>query len=443
MRFPQRPPPLDLARLPPEVIPRLLAEFSPVLPDGRYLHWDDLRNRPAPEGLTAEQRWLGQAWARRSSRVLIPGLLSDQDQPFWFCRLDEIERATHQLDRQDAAKQLLRSMGDAAAQQQYRIDQIIEEAINSSLLEGAKLTTRAQAKAMIRDGSSPRTHGDRMVVNNYKAMERLLQMVKAPLQLDDLLEIHSILGADALDTLDGAGRLRTVDENVRVEDSATGDVWFVPPPAHELPERLARMLEFANNDDPRPFLHPLVRAIVLHFWLAYLHPFVDGNGRMARALFYWQMLRSGYEFAQYLSISGPIDRSRRSYYLAFAYTETDDGDLTYFLLHQLGVLRRATSDLAAHLDERAERFKTLHTALTNAETLNHRQQEVLMYLVRKPHQPVTVAGHQNSHGVTYLTARKDLRDLENQGYLRRVRVGKTDRYFPTADLMKRVAQQNS
>lgn len=443
MRFPQRPPLLDLARLAPDVISRLLAEFSPVLPDGRYLHWDDLRNRPAPEGLTSEQRWLGQAWARRSNRVLIPGFLSEQNQQFWFCRLDEIERATHQLDRQDAAKQLLRSMGDAAAQQQYRIDQIIEEAINSSLLEGAKLTTRAQAKAMIRDGSSPRTHGDRMVVNNYKAMERLLQMVKAPLQVDDILEIHSILGTDALDTTDGAGRLRRADEDVRVEDSATGEVWFVPPPAGELPERLARMLDFANNDDPRPFLHPLVRAIVLHFWLAYLHPFADGNGRMARALFYWQMLRSGYEFAQYLSISGPIDRSRRSYYLAFAHTETDDGDLTYFLLNQLGVLRRATTDLAAHLDERAERFKTLHAALTNAETLNHRQQEVLMYLVRKPHRPVTVTGHQHSHNVTYLTARKDLQDLQSRGYLRRVRVGKTDRYLPTDDLVRRIVPRES
>jgi Fic family protein len=259
-----------------------------------------------------------------------------------------------------------------------------------------------------------------------------------PLTLADILEIHLILGDGALDTPEGAGRIRRADENVRVEDAVTGDVWFIPPHADELPGRLDKLLEFANNDDPKPFLHPLIRAIVLHFWLAYLHPFVDGNGRMARALFYWQMLRSGYDFAQYLSISCPIDRSRRAYHLAFAHTESDEGDLTYFLLNQLGVLRRARRDLAAHLTERAQRLTLLSSALANAEALNRRQQEVLMYLVRKPNQPVTVAGHQKSHGISYLTARKDLQALEAQQFLRRVRVGKLDRYLPTADLVERL-----
>ncbi len=438
MRFPARPPPFDLTTLAPEEVARILSSFQPTLPDGRYLHWDDLRNRPPPDGLTTEKYWLAQAWARRSRSVPVAGFQSEGAGLFWFTRLDEIERATHQLDRRDATKEYLQSIGDAAAQQQYRIDQIIEEAINSSVLEGAKLTTRAQAKAMIREGAAPRSHGDRMVMNNYKAMEMLLRTAKAPLTVEDIFEIHYILGTGALDTTDGAGRFRRADENVRVEDSVTGEVWFVPPPAAELPDRIARMLEFANTDDTTPFIHPLIRAIILHFWLAYLHPFVDGNGRMARALFYWQMLRSGYDFAQYLSISGPIDRSRRAYYQAFVFTETDGGDLTYFLLNQLGVLRRATSDLAAHLDERAKRFKTLSAALANAEKLNHRQQAVLMYLVRKPHQPVTVKGHATSHGVTYLTARKDLQVLQREGYLRSVRVGKTDRYLPSEHLVNRI-----
>ncbi len=236
---------------------------------------------------------------------------------------------------------------------------------------------------------------------------------------------------------------RREDENVRVEDTRTNEVWFIPPKAGELEHRLLMMLEFANNDDPKPFLHPLIPAIVLHFWLAYLHPFVDGNGRMARALFYWQMLRSGYEFAQYLSISGPIDRSRRSYYLAFAHTETDEGDLTYFLLNQLSVLRRARADLAKHLSEHGQRLSLLSSALANAESLNLRQQEVLMFLVRNPNQPVTVGGHGKSHEISYLTARKDLQDLERQNYLRRVRAGKTDRYFPTPDLVQRLTSAGS
>jgi Fic family protein len=439
MRFPATPPPFQLREIDLDTMTKLLAHAAPTLGDGRYLHWDRFRRRPPPDGLTIEQAWFAQKFARIGARVTIPGFVDHQGTPFSFCRVDAIDKATHQLDRRDAARAILETMGDDAARQQYRVDQLIEEAINSSLIEGAKLTTRAEAKAMIRSGLEPGSRGEKMVLNNYNAMKRLLEVVERDLTLDDLLEIHSILGADALDTPNAEGRLRTDAEHIQVVDSTTSDVWFVPPPAHELPARLDAMLSFANDGNSEKFIHPLVRAIVLHFWLAYLHPFADGNGRMARALFYWQMLRTGYDFAQYLSISGPIDRAPRAYYLAFAYVETDGGDLTYFLLNQLAVLNQATEELLEHLRERATRLKRVAAALSSAESLNHRQQAVLSYLVRNPHQGVTIASHVNSHGVSYLTARKDLQDLESQGLLRRVRVGRTDRYLPTEKLAMRLA----
>lgn len=413
---------------------KLLPHLSPALPDGRYLHWNDLRWRPAPGGLTKREWWFAQKIGRQGARVQIPAFTDASGRPFWFCRLDAIDRATHELDRRDATREMLESLGDEGARHAYRIDQLVEEAISSSVLEGATLTTRAVAKGIIRDGGTPGTHGERMVVNNYKAMVQLLDMTERDLTSADLLEIHSVLGKESLDVPDAAGRLRRSDELVRVEDAHSGDVWFTPPPADELPALLEKMLAFANSVDSEPFFHPLLRAIVLHFWMAYLHPFADGNGRIARALFYWQMLRSGYDFAQYLSISGPIDRSRRSYYLAFAYTETDDCDLTYFLLHQLAVLRRATNDLLAHLKDRSTRLRHLTSVVRGTESLNHRQQAALLFVIRNPHLGLTVGGHGNSHGISYLTARKDLQELESRGYLTRVRVGRTDRYLPKDNL---------
>ena len=430
---------------PPDFRPSSLADFeaifphlAPTLPDGRYLHWDDLRRRPSPGGVSAEQWWAAQKMARGGARVLIQGFLDQQDRPFSFCRLDAIDRATHQLDRRDAVREMVEAIGDDAVRAEYRIDQLMEEAISSSLIEGAQLTTRARAKAIIRDGHTPSAKGERMVVNNYLAMHRLLGVAHRNLSLDDLLEIHSILGADALDAPSSEGRLRTDADHVRVEDAVTGATWFVPPPAAELEARLGAMLAFANRESDRPFLHPLLRAIILHFWMAYLHPFVDGNGRMARALFYWQMLRAKYDFAQYLSISGPIERSRKAYYRAFVLTETDDGDLTYFLLHQLRVLERATDDLIQHLTRRAHQLEELSRGLSEARVLNHRQQAVLAHLVRQPGAAVTVRGHASSHDVTYLTARKDLQDMEQRGLLLRLRVGKTDRYLPTERVQSRL-----
>jgi Fic family protein len=437
MRFPAKPPELDLTSLTPRTVATVLRHNSPVLPDGRYLHWSDLRFRPPPDGLLPHEWWFAQKIARLGARVPLPRFLATDGTPFWYCRLDAIDRATHALDRRDATREMIKAMGDEGARQRYRADQLIEEAINSSLIEGAKLTTRAQAKAMIRDNTRPTSFGERMVLNNYLAMRRLLELTPQQLTLPDLLEIHAILGDAALEVEGCAGRLRYASEDVRVEDAITGEVWFRPPNADTLVERLEALLAFANEQSPTPFIHPLVRAIVLHFWLAYLHPFVDGNGLMARALFYWQMLQSGYDFAQYLSISGPIDKSRRAYYLAFAHTETDGGDLTYFLLHQLKVLEKATNDLVSHLHSRSERLRELSTALSNAEELNGRQQAVLAYLARNPQLSVTVTGHANSHDVVYLTARRDLQELEKQALLRRVRQGKTDRYFATDTFVQR------
>jgi Fic family protein len=448
MRFPKRPPQAgDGAILAASSAGQtILDHVSPVLADGRYLHWNELRFRKPPAGLSTEQWWFAQKLGRRASRVEVKDLTDATAKPFWFCRLEAIERATHELDRNDTSRELRAALGDDGAREAYRIDQLIEEAISSSVLEGAKLTTRAEAKEIIREGRPPANQSERMVVNNYRAMRRLLDMAHRTLTMDDLLEIHAVLGEDSLDVPNAAGRLRTASESVRIEDALTGETWFTPPPADDLPQLLVRMLAFANDahdanheddssahsasDTRRQFLHPLVRAIILHFWTAYLHPFVDGNGRMARALFYWQMLRSGYDFAQYLSISGPIDRSRRAYYLSFAYTETDDGDLTYFLLHQLAVLRQAKSELVEHLHERSQRLRELSSAVEGTEALNHRQQSALLFVRRNPHIGLTVNGHMTSHAVSYLTARKDLQELESRGYLRRVRVGRTDKYLP-------------
>jgi Fic family protein len=442
MRFPARPPAVWTALADPVNLQKIIPHVAPVLPDGRYLHWDDLRKRPPPAGLTSEEWWAAQKLARRSARVEIPELTDEGGRPFWFTRLNAIDRATHELDRRGAAREVIEALGDDPVREEYRLDQLIEEAINSSLIEGAKLTTRALAKAGIRDGRRPTSRGERMVVNNYNAMVRLLDIADRALTLDDLLEIHAILGADALDVPSSEGRLRTDADNVRVEDAATGDVWFTPPPASELGHRLNSLVAFANGDADGPFLHPLLRAITLHFWMAYLHPFVDGNGRMARALFYWQMLRAKYDFAQYLSISGPIDRSRRSYYRSFVHTETDEGDLTYFLVHQLRVLDGATKDLLAHLRERTESLQRLSRALSRATALNHRQQAVLSHVVRTSHIGVTVSGHAKSHRVSYLTARKDLQELEKARLLQRIRSGREDRYFPTDELAKRFASRD-
>ena len=95
---------------------------------------------------------------------------------------------------------------------------------------------------------------------------------------------------DTLENPDAVGRFRHADEPGKVADDE-GTVYHEPPPADKLAARVQAMLDFANgNDQEDNFIHPGGRAIILHFWLAYDHPFADGNGRTARALFRQQLI---------------------------------------------------------------------------------------------------------------------------------------------------------
>lgn len=443
---------MKLPRKPPNIQPRLsdlfakrpdLLHAAPTLPDGRYLHWDQLRHRPVPEGLTAEEWWAAMRFARSRQAHPVQAMVNCYHEPFSIVDLPSVQRSLHELDRTNVGQTILSALGNPGAQVEYQVRQLIEEAISSSEIEGARPTTRELARHMLREGRPPASRDERMIVNNWRAMDRLreLHRERAELDIAHLLELHAILGDGALDVDGAAGKLRTPTQNVTVSD-LEGNIWHRPPDAHGIEARVKAVLQFANGGpgDPNEFIHPIVRAIVAHFWLGYEHPFRDGNGRMARALFYFCLLRHGYEVAEFLSISGPIDRSPKSYYLAFAHAESDDGDLTYFVRHQLDVMQTALSDLLAHLQRRAERLRRLSARVAAFDALNHRQRSLLEHAIHHPAEGQTFEGHARSHRIHYMTARSDLTDLEERGFLVSRRVQKVKRYYPAPSLLQSAAR---
>ncbi|ATB29573.1 filamentation induced By CAMP protein Fic [Melittangium boletus DSM 14713] len=170
--------------------------------------------------------------------------------------------------------------------------------------------------------------------------------------------------------------------------------------------------------------------------LAYDHPFVDGNGRTARALFYWSMIRQGYWIAEFLSISRIIQRAPAQYGRAFLYTETDGSDVTYFLLHQLEVIRRATQDLFEYLDRKSKELQEVEPLLRSGENINHRQRALLAHALRHPGAQYAIEPYRREHGVVYQTARQDLLDLEKAGYLRKRQVGRAFYFQAVPDLAR-------
>jgi Fic family protein len=416
-----------------ETLP-MLSRLATAAEGDHYLHWDELRHRPPPEGLSHEQWWLAEKLSRRPTPL---PLLASDGQAFWFSQPPVLLQGLHQIDRQAGASVVApQGVTTRSTRDRYLLSSLMEEAITSSQMEGAA-TTRDVAKAMIRSRRPPRDRSERMILNNFLTMQRIRELREHPLTPELVLDLHRLVSADTLDDPGDAGRLRPPGKEVVVDD-AYGTVFHVPPPAEELPQRLEELCRFANGETPKVFIHPVVRAIALHFWLAYDHPFCDGNGRTARALFYWAMLHQGYWLFEFVSISSVINKARGQYERSFLLTESDDNDLTYFLLAQVKVIQQAIANLHAYLERKAGEVGALQQRLEGMEGLNHRQLALLRHALRHSGFRYSVLSHQNSHGVSHQTARSDLQKLAAGGLLLPGKDGRREIFRVPEDLSARL-----
>lgn len=396
-----------------------------------YLHWSDLRHRTTPSGVTPRQVWSVVKFLRTARLRPLERLLDKNGDPFRFdARSDSTIASLHRIDKKEALWKEMPAEGPDSSIG-YRLMAAIEEAFGSSAIEGA-VTTRRRSAELIRTGGVPRNESERMVLNNFRTLQMVDEWARAPLTVDRICEMQAAVTSGLLPEGD-VGRIRR-DDDVRIRDAETNEVVFVPPPASELPDRLARLCSFANETTDEPFVHPIVRAILLHHQLAYDHPFGDGNGRTARALFMWGMLRADYRWFRSLSISRAVLRSRARYYRSFQYVETDESDVTYFVRHQLDCIEHEIKHLARHLRGlvRIEQWLKERKAITTG--LNTRQLALVEHLLDHPDETYTVEQHRRDHDVSQPTAWKDLKDLTAQRLLTEEKRGRLSVYSSSKKL---------
>lgn len=401
-----------------------------------YLHWDKLRHLKPPEGLTVKDWWLAVKMQRMSQRRPLP-LLDQIGQPFQFCVPDLVQEELHNIDcGAGGSLRVPEPINNPQTRDQYLIRSLMEEAITSSQLEGA-VTTREVAKEMIRTNRRPRDKSEQMILNNYITMRHIVEIKDQELTPELVLHLHRLVTEKTLKDDSACGRFRRADENVVVDDME-GDVYHEPPRAEELTKRCQLMCDFANEKSPGYFIHPVVRAIILHFWLAFDHPFVDGNGRTARALFYWAMLRRDFWLFEFISISTILRKAPIKYARSFLYTESDDNDLTYFIVAQTQVIRQAIIELHAYIDRKTAEVRELELKLKALQMFNHRQADLIRHALKHPYQDYTIESHQKSHNVVYQTARTDLLQLHEKGILKMSKRAKTMIFTVPPDLSARL-----
>jgi Fic family protein len=438
-----------IAEITPEAsihLTRLMEKYRATDLRGRYLHWNDFKWR-VEKGDNEVTAWIATKIARRSIAKELPLLQAEGDRYFSFCIPESLSIQLDTIDRKTDPRWKFNygNFGSSAEEDSYLVKNLmLEEAINSAQLEGAS-TTRKVAKEMLEQNLTPQDKSQQMILNNYLLMKKAVEYKSEDLSIEFILDLHQIATHKAIDNLAASGEFRT-DDNIIVSDLYNDNI-FQPPQWESIPSRINNLCDFANSDlsdrNSNNFIHPIVKAIILHFAIGYIHPFGGGNGRTARAIFYWSMLRSGYWLFEYVSISKLIQASRSAYDKAFTYTETDDFDLTYFIYNQVETIEKAVLSLYEHIDKKKRdlsEFMDLIEASPIANSLTRGHLEILNIAMKEPGREFNSKQVAIDFDISDSTARNYLKTLADKDLLLpyKPKKGRSILYLAPANLKARL-----
>jgi len=424
MKLPQKP--IDYNALlvkHSQVIFKLLGdpEISKVIYElnKEHLHWDELKYKKMPKDANPEHIW-----------ALMKVLRNSQYRRFKFLNwnlkyvlLDEFQMKLHLLDKETAGR--LGASYDSEGNvfsQKYIISSLMEEAIASSQLEGAA-TTRKLAKEMLITNKKPHTYSEKMILNGYRTIQKVAKMKDCQITPDIILALHKDITEDTLKDKRYEGVFRDNNEVVVGDPVNVETIYHQPPDYKEISKMIDDFCKFANNDD-KDFIHPIIKGIILHFLIGYIHPFEDGNGRTARALFYWYVLHKGYWLFEFMAISRIILRSKKRYGLSYLYTENDENDLTYFIDYQLCCIEEALHDMEKYISRKQKEQHEAMMLIKKIKEINLRQAEILKEFMKNQDKFYVLKEIIGIYGVAYDTARNDLLYLTKLGYLEKIKVQK-------------------
>lgn len=386
-----------------------------------FEYWDTIKYKRCPEGCTPQQLWTYVKAARVKSMMSVWGKYG-----ITLTLTNQMQRMCHEIDMNWGGSWGTDSIIGDENKEQYLVGSLMEEAIYSSQMEGAA-TTRKVAKEMLRKKMTPKDKSQQMIANNYQTIQFIVSHKDALLTPELLLQIHQLMTEHTMQNPQEAGCFRS-NNDVVVKNGITHETVHIPPTYEEIPNFVEDLCRFFNEQDAPQFIHPIIRGIIIHFMVAYVHPFADGNGRTARALFYWYMLKQGYWLTEYLSISRVIAKSKKSYEKAFLYTEADGMDMGYFVAYNMRVLQQSFKQLQDYIKRKQEEKRAANSFL-RIGNINARQAQIIKMFADDSNLVVTIADLQAKFLVSPTTAKADVVGLMNMGLLSEISFNKVKKGY--------------
>ncbi len=365
--------------------------------NGRYLHWDDLQEMDC--GSTSREALWTFMKVLRAGTALV---LELSDTRFEYNLTGESRSILHELDA-SLAKGLMPAAIGERRRPMYATGSIMEESIASARISGHPCDPK-ETKRMLRNRERPADMQQQAAVNEYEALLYVRNRLDEPLDMDLLREVNATI-------------MRSLRSDVtkwfEEEDIVTLQCPRSQMDHTGVESALEDLFVFVNEADRST--HPMVKAVILHFALCYLHPFPDGNGRTARAMFYWCALREGYDFMDYLAVSKAVEETYDGYIGSFLRSETDGNDITYFIDYSLRSIRRSMDIFTEYLDRR---IKEQDESLKDVRVygFNTRQGELLAELKASAY-PLSVYDLSAKYRTSEQNIRRDLLRLADCGFV--------------------------
>lgn len=396
-----------------------------------YLYWDKIKYKA--KNCTPEELWN----AIKLFRFIRSNNIHFGKTTFSFMITDYIQRALHQFDMHIGGT-LGSNVGIAETDKtKFIISSIMEEAISSSQMEGAN-TTRKKAKEMIQQEKKPKNKSEQMIMNNYITMKHIVQHQNEDISPEKILYIHKLISNKTLDDSEDEGKFRDNDD-IHVVNHVNSEIVHTPPLKEELSPLIKDLCDFFNKDN-ETFIHPIIKGCIIHFMIGWIHPFTDGNGRTARAIFYWYMLKRGYWLTEYLSISRIIKDTKSQYEKAFLYSETDGNDLGYFITYHIMTMEKAYTALKTYISRKQQEVFQA-AKFMKIPNVNDRMAQILKILHDDSDRILTTKEIEARFNISSFTARTDLKTLVELGFLEIIQVNKKKQNFIKSENFEKIIRK--
>jgi Fic family protein len=240
-------------------------------------------------------------------------------------------------------------------------------------IEGNELSITQVQKIIDGEQVVARERDVQEVINYRKVIESMTEDMTEVVNEEFILHLHKTVVKSVLDD-EASGVYRK--KEVVIRNSITGEVSFRPPKSLEVPWQMKDLLLFITKEKD---MHPVLKAGVVHYEFVRIHPFLDGNGRVGRALSTYVLFKEGYDIRQFFSLEEHFDRDPIAYYKALQSVQEKSGDLTEWVTYFTEVMAAELAKIKEQI-EAISIDSNLKQKLGGPVMLTERQLKVIEYI---------------------------------------------------------------